>query len=162
LGERGNRKAVGEGVRIVTSEKIAGTTKPEQPRRKRRTLAREAIQIDRARDLRKTETKSEKVAWRLLRTIRFKDFKFRRQHPLCQYIVDFYSPQRRLVVELDGSVHGRPSQTKRDVRRDAQLRGMGYAVARYSNGMVLDAPGLFVDKVVSLVWSLPEAFADKL
>jgi hypothetical protein len=39
---------------------------------------------------------------------------------------------------------------------------MGYAVARYSNGMVLDAPGLFVDKVVSLVWSLPEAFADKL
>jgi very-short-patch-repair endonuclease len=141
---------------------MTGTTKPERPRRKRRSIAREVLHIDRARDLRKTETESEQAAWRLLRSIRFKGFKFRRQHPLCQYIVDFYCPQRRLVVELDGSVHGQPSQAKRDTRRDAYLRSMGYTVARFSNGMVLNVPELFVEKVLSVVWSLSDAFGDEL
>ena len=85
---------------------MTSTAKPEQPRRKYRSIERGVVQIDRARDLRKTETESEQAAWRLFRSIRFKGFKFRRQHPLGQYIVDFYCPQRRLVVELDGSVHG--------------------------------------------------------
>ena len=145
----------------MKSEEMTGTTKPEQPRRKRRSLARGAAHIDRARDLRKTETESEQAAWRLFRTIKFKGFKFRRQHPLGQYIVDFCCPRRRLVVELDGGVHGQPSQANRDSRRDAHLENMGYTVARFPNGMVLEAPELFVEKVLSIVWSQPDAFADE-
>jgi very-short-patch-repair endonuclease len=128
------------------------------PHRKHRSIARGAKLIDRARDLRQTATETEQAAWDLLRTLRVKGFKFRRQVPVGRYLVDFYCPQRWLVVELDGSVHGQPSQAKHDLRRDAHLKSLGYTVARFPNGIVLKAPESFVDKVLGLVWSLPKAF----
>jgi very-short-patch-repair endonuclease len=115
--------------------------------------------MQRAHELRHTPTDTEQAAWCLLPSIKFKGFKFRRQHPLGPYIVDFYCAPRRLIVELDGSVHGPPSQTRRDARRDADLEKMGYRVLRFSNGIVQEAPELFVQKVLDAVWSLPEAFA---
>ncbi len=136
-------------------------TKRAPPRRKRRSLARGAEPIARARTLRQDKTESEIIAWYLLRTLRFKGVRFRRQHPVGQYIVDFCCPRRRLVVELDGSVHGQPSQAKRDTRRDALLKDLGYVVTRFPNGMVLKAPELFVENVLKIVRSLPDAFADE-
>jgi very-short-patch-repair endonuclease len=97
-----------------------------------------------------------------LRTLRFRGFKFRRQYPVGRYIVDFCCPQRRLVVELDGSVHAQPSQTKRDARRDTELKRMGYTVTRLPNGIVVEAPELFVEKVLDVAWSLPNAFTGEL
>ncbi len=138
--------------------------KPETARlyRQRRSLARSQGQTARARDLRRNETESEKVAWRLLRTVRFKGFKFRRQYAVGRYIVDFCCPQWRLIVELDGSVHAQPSQTRRDASRDAQLKRVGYAVMRLPNGIVMEAPELFVRKVLEVAWSLPNAFTGEL
>jgi uroporphyrinogen-III synthase len=124
--------------------------------RRHRSLARGPVQIARARDLRQTETASEQAAWRLLRNLRLKGFKFRRQHPVGQYIVDFCCPQRRLIIELDGSVHGQPRQARRDTMRDAHLARMGYTMARFPNGMVLQAPELFVEKVLNMAWSQPD------
>jgi very-short-patch-repair endonuclease len=94
----------------------------------------------------------------LLRSAEFRGFKFRRQHALGPYVVDFYCPQRRLVLELDGEAHRQPIQTRKDVRRDAHLRSLGLKVMRFSNGIVLKAPEVFVQKVSAAVWSLPEAF----
>jgi len=145
----------------MKTEETKGATNPDSPRRKRRSLARGTGQIARARDLRQNETESEKTAWRLLRNLRLKGFKFRRQHTVGPHIVDFCCPQRRLIVELDGSVHGQPSQAKRDTRRAAQLKNMGYTVARFPNGMVLEAPELFVEKVLNMARSLPDAFPDE-
>jgi very-short-patch-repair endonuclease len=79
-----------------------------------------------------------------------------------RYIVDFCCPQRRLVVELDGSVHAQPSQTRRDATRDAQLEHMGYTVIRLPNGIATEAPELFVSKVLHLAWALPNAFTGEL
>ena len=92
--------------------------KPQRPYRKSRSPERGVEPVDRARDLRQKETESERTAWYLLRSLRFKGFKFRRQHPIGQFIVDFCCPQRHLIVELDGSVHRQPSQAKWDLRRD--------------------------------------------
>ena len=128
------------------------------PRRKARFLGRSNAQIERARELRHTPTETEQAAWRLLRGARFKGFKFRRQHPLGRYVVDFYCAPRRLIVELDGSVHAQPSQARWDARRHAHLRSVGYTVLRFPNGIVQEAPELFVQKVCDAVWSLPEAF----
>ena len=138
--------------------------KPEtsRPCRQRRSLARSEAQIARARELRRNETESEEVGWRLLRTLRFRGFKFRRQYAVGPYIVDFCCPQRRLIVELDGSVHAQPSQTRRDASRDAQLKRMGYTVMRLPNGIVMEAPELFVRKVLDVAWSLPNAFTGEL
>jgi len=145
----------------VKIKATTGTSKTPRPHRERRSPARTALHIDRARDLRQTETESEQAAWRLLRTLKLDGFKFRRQHPVGQYIVDFCCPQRHLVVELDGSVHGQPGQAKRDTCRDTRLENMGYTVARFSNGMVLKAPEIFVAEVLRLAWSLPEAFGSQ-
>ncbi len=61
-------------------------------------------QITRARELRRMATESERIAWRLLRRLRLRGFKFRRQHPVGSWVADFCCPERGLVVELDGSV----------------------------------------------------------
>ena len=135
----------------------AETTNDVRPYRTTRSLARTSAQIQKALELRHTPTDTEQAAWCLLRSIKFKGFKFRRQHPLGPYIVDFYCAQRRLIVELDGSVHGQASQARRDSRRDAHLKKMGYVVLRFSNGIVQEAPELFVQKILDAVWSLPEA-----
>jgi very-short-patch-repair endonuclease len=138
--------------------------RPETTQRcpQRRSLARSEAQIAKARELRRHETESEKVAWRLLRTLRFKGFKFRRQHAVGQYIVDFCCAQWRLIVELDGSVHAQPSQTRRDASRDAELKRVRYTVTRFPNGIVLEAPELFLEKVLDVAWSLPNAFTGEL
>ena len=134
----------------------------KRPCRQRRSLARSEVRIARARELRRNETESEKVAWHLLRTLRFRGFKFRRQHAVGRYIVDFCCPQRRLIVELDGSVHAQPSQTRRDTSRDVELRRMGYTIARFPNGIVMEAPELFERKVLDVAWSLRNVFTGEL
>jgi type I restriction enzyme R subunit len=125
--------------------------KTPYPYRKTRSLARTAAQIDKARELRQTPTEAEQAAWRLLRGLRSRGFKFRRQHPVGPYIADFCCSELRLIVELDGSVHGQPSQARSDARRDAHLKSMGYGVLRLPNGIVLQAPDLFVQEVVRFV-----------
>jgi very-short-patch-repair endonuclease len=139
---------------LDTAEMVTGV----RPYCKTRSLARTGTQIEKGRELRHTPTEAEQAAWYLLRGIKFKGFKFRRQHPVGPYVVDFYCAQRRLVVELDGSVHGQPRQGRRDARRDAHLKSMGYTVLRFSNGIIQKAPELFVQKVWDAVWSMPEAF----
>ena len=145
----------GEGVKAVKREGKVRTITSEGPRRKERSLARSVRQIARARELRRNETESEEIAWRLLRGLRVKGFRFRRQYAVGQCIVDFCCPQQRLIVELDGSAHAQPGQAAQDKRRDAHLSRTGYTVARFPNGIVLQAPELFVDKVLKLAWSLP-------
>jgi type I restriction enzyme, R subunit len=137
-----SRGRTGEGVKPV---------KTQYPYRRTRSLARTAGQIDKARELRQTPTETERAAWHLLRGLKSRGFKFRRQHPVRPYIADFGCTELRLIVELDGSVHGQPSQAMRDARRDAHLKSMGYTVLRLPNGIVLQAPDLFVQKVLSFV-----------
>ena len=132
----------GEGVKLV---------KTQYPYRRARSLARTAGQIDKARELRQTPTETERAAWHLLRGFGSRGFKFRRQHPVGPYIADFCCTDLRLLVEPDGSVHGQPSHARGDARRDAHLKSRGYTVLRLPNGIVLQAPDLFVQKVLSLV-----------
>jgi len=123
-----------------------------------RLKARVAI----ARELRRVETEAEQTAWRLLRGLRLKGFKFRRQHPVGNVIVDFCCPQRRLVLELDGSVHSQPSRAAGDRRRDDYLKRLGYRVLRFPNGIVLTDPDAFMEKIMDCVSSLPNVFPGDL
>jgi very-short-patch-repair endonuclease len=112
---------------------------------------RRPAQIERGRALRQTATEKEKSAWYLLRTLRPKGYKFRRQHPIGNCVVDFCCAERRLVIELDGSIHSQPSQSLKDHTRDQYLQLQGYTVARFPNGIVLEAPEIFVKKVLDHV-----------
>jgi len=102
---------------------------------------------DKARQLRKEVTPAEERAWWLLRNRRLLGFKFRRQHPIGGYVIDFYCLKSRLAVELDGSIHAQPSQTRKDEAKEAYLRRMGIRLLRLPNGMVMNDPELFCRKV---------------
>ena len=91
-----------------------------------------------ARTLRTRSTPAEHALWRLLRG-RALRVKFRRQHPIEGYIVDFYCAELGLVVELDGAVHR--ANADEDRRREAALIARGLIVVRFYNSDVLDTPG---------------------
>jgi len=103
--------------------------------------------VETARKLRKSVTSAEERAWWLLRNRRLSGLKFRRQHPVGKYVVDFYCSQAHLAVELDGSVHAQPAQARRDAAKDAHLRRLGINVLRLPNGMVTEQPDFFLRKV---------------
>ena len=87
----------------------------------------------RARQLRQVETWAEKLMWRWLRDRRFSGYKFRRQHPLGAYYLDFYCQEAGLNVELDGRQHGFPGQRNHDAEREKFLQSRGIKTLRFWN-----------------------------
>ena len=87
-----------------------------------------------ARELRQRETWAERLMWRWLRDRRFEGYKFRRQIPKGDFIVDFLCEEASLVIELDGRQHGFPDQQARDAAKEAYLASMGFKTLRFWNG----------------------------
>ena len=91
-----------------------------------------------ARLLRQEQTEAEKELWELLRNRKFENLKFRRQHPLKDYIVDFFCKELNLIIELDGGYHNDPEQREKDELRDRHLQLLGYRTLRFKNKAVFD------------------------
>ena len=91
-------------------------------------------QTDYARFLRRTMNNTEFRVWCRLRGRKLDGFKFRRQHPIGEYVVDFYCPAARLVVEIDGPGHDFTEAY--DNRKDTWLFAEGYHVLRFSVSLV--------------------------
>jgi len=91
--------------------------------------------VNRARELRKNPTEAERKLWAHLRLRQIGGYKFRRQHPLGPYIVDFVCIEKKLIVEVDGGQH----DEKRfyDAKRDKWLEEKGFKVIRFWNNEVL-------------------------
>lgn len=92
--------------------------------------------VRRARALRKHMTLAEHLLWQALRNHQLRDMKFRRQHPIGAYIVDFYCHAARLVVEVDGDYHQLQAQRECDEVRTRALNGLGLKVLRFDNAEV--------------------------
>jgi very-short-patch-repair endonuclease len=88
-----------------------------------------------AKELRRTSTPAEQRLWQALRGGKLAGLKFRRQHPVGNFILDFYCSACKLAIELDGSIH--QSQLEYDAARTAQLEAYGYKVLRFSNDAVM-------------------------
>ncbi len=93
----------------------------------------------RARRLRREMTLPEVLLWRDLRRAGVEGVRFRRQHPIGPYVLDFYAAAARLAVEVDGAAHDLAGRVARDGVRDAWLREQGISVLRFNAGDVLDA-----------------------
>jgi len=91
-----------------------------------------------AKAMRRNMTVSELTLWRHLRKPGIEGLRFRRQVPIGPYIVDFFCPQHRLIVEVDGDSHGYHASMARDAVRDEWLAEHGYRVVRIWNGDVAD------------------------
>lgn len=94
------------------------------------------IILARARELRRPLTPAEAALWRALRN-RQNGFKFRRQHPIHKFIIDFYCAEAKLLIEVDGASHPEPSQKEYDNARTEFLEGLGYKLIRFTNNDVL-------------------------
>ena len=88
-----------------------------------------------ARRLRQNLTPAEQTLWQAIKNRQLNGLRFRCQHPVGLFIVDFYCPQCRLAVEVDGDIHDQ--QVEHDTARTKQLDRFGYRVVRFSNQDVM-------------------------
>ncbi|WP_395146255.1 endonuclease domain-containing protein [Armatimonas sp.] len=93
--------------------------------------------VARARELRREGTPAERVLWEALRGRQLQGMRFWRQHPVETFILDFYCPQHKLVVEVDGGIHTEPAVRERDEERQRWIEAHGYEFLRFTNEEVL-------------------------
>jgi very-short-patch-repair endonuclease len=106
-------------------------------------------QTELRRQLRSHATTAEATLWRLLRNDGAGGYKFRRQHGIGPYVLDFYCPMLRLAIELDGSVHNEAWRTDYDMARDEFLRGQGISVMHFTNEVVWQNSEGIVEAIVA-------------
>ena len=90
------------------------------------------------RGLRSNQTRAEQLLWLKLRSKQINGLRFRRQHGIGSYIVDFFCPERNLVIEVDGDVHAPEVRQAKDLERENYLRSLGLQVVRYTNDEVIN------------------------
>src|SRR4029453_13109208 len=95
-----------------------------------------AIRRAAAKKLRANTSPHEGALWRALKELPIEGTHFRRQAPIGRYVVDFFCPAKRLVIELDGGHHNEDATAKRDSERQAWLEQEGYRVIRFWNSDV--------------------------
>jgi len=103
-----------------------------------------------AKSMRHTATDAEHLMWQILRAKRCMNLKFRRQHVIKPYIVDFYCHEIGLVIELDGSQHGTDDAIEYDAERTKFLETLGLTVVRYWNHDLL----MRMDVVLEHLWQV--------
>jgi very-short-patch-repair endonuclease len=103
---------------------------------------------NRSKQLRKSLTPAEQKLWKNLRNRNLGNYKFRRQHPIGPFIVDFYCAAVKLVIEIDGSSH--IYQEEYDQTRTIWLEDQGYHVIRFRNDAVLQEVDSVTEEIVSV------------
>ena len=103
----------------------------------------------RARGQRGEGTPAEQALWKRLRKGAFLGHKFRRQHAIGAYIVDFYCAAARLIVEVDGEVH--QGQAEADALRERDLQAYGLRILRFDNEDVLQRMGWVLKRIAGAI-----------
>jgi very-short-patch-repair endonuclease len=97
--------------------------------------------------LRRSITKAEAVLWKKLRDRNVFSIKFRRQHPVCNFIVDFYCHEYKLVIEVDGDIHNDEIASQYDLGRTEALNNFGLKVIRFTNNQILYSLDSVIEKI---------------
>jgi very-short-patch-repair endonuclease len=111
----------------------------------------------RARELRRKQTPAEQRLWQRLRASQLAGHKFRRQHPIGRFIVDFYCAAARLVVEVDGDIHARDDQAAYDAARTEWLEDAGCHVLRVTNHDVRHRLDAVLEQILRVCDELAES-----
>jgi very-short-patch-repair endonuclease len=90
---------------------------------------------ERRRELRRNSTFQEKKLWFILRGRKL-GHRFHRQHSIRYYVADFYCPEKKLIIEIDGSIHSETESKLYDIQRDDFLTELGYKILRIKNGEI--------------------------
>ena len=106
-----------------------------------------------ARRLRQELTPAESILWQALRGRQIEGLKFRCQHPVGRFIVDFYCPSVKLVIEVDGGIHNQ--QQVYDQARTEKLEAFGYRVLRFTNEQVMKDLSAVLEQISKAARSAP-------
>lgn len=90
------------------------------------------------KELRNNGTPAEAYLWNHISNKKIEGRKFRRQHSIENFIVDFYCPAEKLIIELDGEIHFNATAQEYDYKRTLILENLGFTVIRFENKMVFD------------------------
>ncbi len=101
------------------------------------------------RELRKNLTPAEAILWKALQQRKLEGRKFRRQHSVGKYVIDFYCPSEMLAVELDGAEHFTLQGSLNDQERDDYLKGLNIRVVRFENKEVYNNLELVMEEIKS-------------
>ena len=108
-----------------------------------------------ARELRQEMTEAEEKFWTQVRDKRFKGIKFRRQHPIDSFVLDFYWAEKKVAIEIDGGIHERKDVKEHDEGRTEVLQAQGIRVIRFTNEEVMDNIVGVLRKIVLFAEGLP-------
>ena len=100
-----------------------------------------------SRKLRTDMTDAEQLLWKYVRRKQVCNIQFYRQKPIGRYIVDFYTPAAKLVIEIDGGQHFFDEGLRKDYKRDAYLSALNLKVLRFDNWQVLKSVGDVLDEI---------------
>jgi very-short-patch-repair endonuclease len=100
------------------------------------------------KSLRNNATSAEATLWNILKTRQVGGYKFRRQHSIGKYVVDFYCPTLQLVIELDGEPHANLVNIALDSERDEFINQYGITVLRYENRWLFEYPEVIKQEIL--------------
>ena len=106
---------------------------------------------EKRRQLRQQQTLPEKIIWEHVRNRRLLGYKFRRQYSVDQYIIDFYCPELKLAIEVDGSVHDSEEQKLYDKKRQQKIEFYGIKFIRIKNEELMDNPNMAFERIESFI-----------
>src|SRR5215213_9509971 len=102
--------------------------------------------FQRAEELRKNMTSAESIIWKHVNINEWK-LKFKRQHPISNYIADFYCHAIKLVIEIDGDIHNQEKEKLNDEARENSLKALGLYILRFKNEEVFKNPNSVLAKI---------------
>ncbi|MBI4842748.1 MAG: DUF559 domain-containing protein [Nitrospirae bacterium] len=110
---------------------------------------------ERRKELRNSLTPAEAKLWSLIKNSRLKNKKFRRQHSVGPYILDFYCPSEKLCIEMDGAGHFTDGGYEYDTERTEYLRNLNIKVIRFENREIFDNPEGVLEEIKKIFSNLP-------
>lgn len=118
-----------------------------------------AIRRATARKLRSNTTPHERILWRALKDLPIEGTHFRRQAPIGPYVVDFFCPAKKLIIELDGGHHNEDATAESDRERQEWLEKEGYRVIRFWNSEIGSELNAVMEKIYVELYGAREAEA---
>jgi very-short-patch-repair endonuclease len=104
-----------------------------------------------AKRLRQEQTSAEKLLWQKLRNKQLQDLKFYRQKVFVRYIADFYCPELKLIIEIDGETHWSEEEKAYDAERNRWFLSQGFTVLRFTNLEIYHNMNAVLEKIADTV-----------
>jgi very-short-patch-repair endonuclease len=120
-------------------------------------LFNQTIRKNLRRKLRNSLTPPEVVLWSYISNKQLMGLRFRRQYGVGRYVVDFYCPKKRLVIEIDGSYHARPEVRDYDRVRQRFIESFNVCVLRFTSYEIFDNIEGVLERIISVAGNLPHA-----